>query len=220
MPSGIPATAPLRAVARSVASEPLAEEVRMTSQRDPVPVPATGTRDVTADVFRTAMRRQVTGVTIITAQHQGRAWGMTVSAFTSVCAEPPTVLVCVDRRSVLSQAISADERFAANLLSQDQEFLSRLCSRRGTPKYVDDYCLQPDELDITVGAPVLRDSLVSFDCVLRESHVMGSHLVCFGEVLGVITPQERLPLLYGAGRYHEPTDLYSSAWRTQAAAWA
>ena len=39
------------------------------------------------DSFRAAMRRVISGVTVITTHHQDRPWGMTVSAFTPVCME-------------------------------------------------------------------------------------------------------------------------------------
>jgi flavin reductase (DIM6/NTAB) family NADH-FMN oxidoreductase RutF len=168
---------------------------------------------VTVEEFRAAMRRLVTGVTIIVARHEGRPWGMTVSAFTSVCAEPPTVLVCVNNNTVLARAMQADGRFAVNVLSQDQEFLSRLCAMPGAAKYLDDYCVPQQELPLGVTVPVLQDSLVTFDCELRESRVVGSHLVSFGEVTAVISPSSRTPLLYGEGRYHEPVHVDASGWR-------
>ncbi|WP_176731735.1 flavin reductase family protein [Micromonospora rhizosphaerae] len=148
------------------------------------------------------MRRLVTGVTIITATYKSRPWGMTVSAFTPVCAEPPTVLICLNRNTVLAGAVQTGGRFGVNLLSQDQEFLSRLCSRPGMPKYLDDYCL-PSE---GASAPLLYDSLAAFDCDLDDARVVGSHMVLIGLVSGVFIDGSRRPLLYGAGRYHEPID--------------
>lgn len=157
---------------------------------------------VTADEFRAAMRRLVTGVTIITATHENRPWGMTVSAFTPVCTEPPTVLICLNRSTVLAGAVQVTGRFGVNLLSQDQEFLSRLCSRPGIPKYLDDYCIPPEG----ASAPLLHDSLAAFDCDLDDARVVGSHLVLMGLVSGVVVDGSRRPLLYGAGRYHEPIE--------------
>lgn len=176
------------------------------------------TTEVTSDVFRAAMRRLVTAVTVVTAPHQGRPWGMTVSAFTSVCAEPPTVLVCVNEGTVLASAIAANGRFATNMLSQDQVYLSRLCARAGTSKYLDDYCVPEGELP-WVCAPVLRDSLVTFDCALCDAQQIGSHLVVFGEVTSVVAPRARQPLLYGQGRYHESVELGHAAMTNGMLAW-
>ena len=162
------------------------------------------------------MRCLVTGVTIITATYEGRPWGMTVSAFTSVCAEPPTVLICLNRNTVLASAVQIAGRFGVNLLSQDQEYLSRLCSRPGTPKYLDDYCLPAEERN----APLLHDSLVAFDCSLDDARVVGSHFVLMGLVSEVLIDGSRRPLLYGAGRYHEPVEFDTTSHLGRQLAWS
>ena len=76
-----------------------------------------------AEAFRTAMRRIVGGVTVITTLHDREPWGMTVSAFTPVCIDPPTLLVCVNNRTTTASDISRGGRFAVNLLSQAQLYL-------------------------------------------------------------------------------------------------
>lgn len=159
------------------------------------------------DTVRTALRRAVSGVTVVATEHEGRPWGLTVSAFTPVCMAPPTVLVCVNRDTVTGATVGAGGRFAANLLSQDQLYLARLCSRAGTPKYVDDYVVAPADLPAEVAAPVLRDSLVTFDCEVTETRPVGSHLVVLGAVRAVLAPAARPPLLFGDGRYHHCVEL-------------
>jgi flavin reductase (NADH) len=47
--------------------------------------------------LRQAMRLWSTGVTIVTAQHNNRRHGMTVSSFTSVSLDPPLVLVSLEQ---------------------------------------------------------------------------------------------------------------------------
>ncbi|MEK6619527.1 MAG: flavin reductase family protein, partial [Chloroflexota bacterium] len=36
-----------------------------------------------------------TGVTVVTAVHDGRPCGLTVNSFTSISLDPPLILVCV-----------------------------------------------------------------------------------------------------------------------------
>jgi flavin reductase (DIM6/NTAB) family NADH-FMN oxidoreductase RutF len=169
--------------------------------------------------FRTAMRRCVSAVTVLTTEHDGRPWGMTVSAFTPVCTEPPTVLVCVRRDTRTATVLVPGARFGANLLSEDQLYLSRLCARPGTPKFVDRYVLAAPELPAGVLAPVLRDSLTTFDCAVTDTRPVGSHLVVLGEVRAVLAPAARPPLLYGAGRYQRGTDIDETPALTGALAW-
>ena len=49
--------------------------------------------------FRKAMRQWTTGVTIVTSAHEGFQHGMTVSSFTSVAVEPPTILVSLAKNT-------------------------------------------------------------------------------------------------------------------------
>lgn len=160
-----------------------------------------GPRTPSIDSFRSAMRRVVSGVTVVTTLHEDRPWGMTVTAFTSVSAEPPTVLVCVNSRTVTAADINEQGHFSANLLSQDQLYISGLCSRPGGLKYLDDYVIEPDESPGSNAMPVLRDSLVTFSCSVQDSRLIGSHLVVVGTVEKIVIPEPRTPLLYGEGRY-------------------
>lgn len=173
-----------------------------------------------ADAFRSAMRKVVSGVTVVTTCHDGRPWGMTVNAFSSVCAEPPTILVCVNNRTVTASDIARDGRFAANLLSQDQLHLSGLCARPGEVKYLEGYTVDPTEIPLQVTMPVLRGSLVTFDCKVSEVRPVGSHLVVIAAVEAIVVPSARPPLLYGEGRYMHGVMIEEAPAMLAARAWA
>jgi len=149
--------------------------------------------------FVRAMRNVVSGVAIITTLYESRPWGMTVSAFTTVCAEPPTLMVCVNTRTVLAAALDEGSRFGVNVLSQDQEFLSRACARSGSTKFLDHY-LDLGADGSSSGDLLLPASVAAFDCVVTDSRTVGTHLVVLGAVRRVTT-SDRVPLLYGAGSY-------------------
>lgn len=170
--------------------------------------------------FRSAMRRVVSAVTVVTTLHEARPWGMTVTAFTSVCAEPPTLLVCVNNATTTAADITETGRFAANLLSQDQLFISRLCSRPGGVKYLDDYVVETGELPSPDIMPVLRDSLVTFDCEVEDARLIGSHLVTLGRVRTIVSPEARTPLLYGEGRYLHGVGISQAPAMAATMAWA
>ena len=154
-----------------------------------------------ADAFRAAMRRVIAGVTVITTRHDDTPWGMTVSAFTPVCMDPPTLLICVNNRTITATDIIRDKRFGVNLLSQSQLHLSQLCSRQGEHKFLDDYVVARDALPDRVAMPVLRDSIVSFDCEATDILPVGTHLVVIATIGSVLAPKPLPPLLYGEGRY-------------------
>ena len=70
--------------------------------------------------FRDVIGRFASGVTVITARHEGRPYGTTASAISSLSLDPPMVLICLNRTSSTGQAIHARRRFAINILGEDQ----------------------------------------------------------------------------------------------------
>jgi flavin reductase (DIM6/NTAB) family NADH-FMN oxidoreductase RutF len=61
--------------------------------------PEISTVPVEPDLLRQAMRFWTTGVTVVSAKHNGVAHGMTVSSFTSVSLKPPQVLISLAQDS-------------------------------------------------------------------------------------------------------------------------
>lgn len=84
---------------------------------------------VTASAFRETLGAVAAPVTIVTAWLAGRPHGTTVSAFSSLSLTPPLVLICLDHRSDLLDAITADRRFGVNVLARDQATLAARFAR-------------------------------------------------------------------------------------------
>ena len=82
------ATAVGGCASRSHRPRPPDEEAAMT----PAPIAATNAA-VAAAEFADAMSTLASGVVLVTCRLADRPWGMTVTAFASVSAYPPTVLV-------------------------------------------------------------------------------------------------------------------------------
>ncbi|MCD4661719.1 flavin reductase family protein [Agrobacterium sp.] len=86
--------------------------------------------------FRTTMRRFPATVTVITACASGdqRDHGMTVTAVTSVSMEPPSLLVCLNNRTLLHELLLCRPDFIVNVLTQDQTALSDAFSGKVSPE--------------------------------------------------------------------------------------
>src|SRR5260370_8529806 len=76
---------------------------------------------VEAERYRDAMRRVPAAVTIVTTQHDNEANGLTATAVCSVTADPPQVLVCVNREASAHSVLARSRRFVVNFLSQDHD---------------------------------------------------------------------------------------------------
>jgi flavin reductase (DIM6/NTAB) family NADH-FMN oxidoreductase RutF len=136
---------------------------------------------VDAGAFRDAMRRFASGVCIVASGEGDERCGMTVSAFTSVSAEPPMILVCLNRSSTAHGCITAQERFSVNILGAQQEEEAMLfAGARGIhgPDRFDETWVQHE-----TGAPVLTTAHHSIVCATESQHVSGSHTVLIGRVI-------------------------------------
>ncbi len=150
------------------------------------------------DDFRAVMRRFPTGVTIVTTAYGGRPKGFTASAFTSVSAEPPMVLVCVNRQARSHPLISAAGKFCVNVLQLEQQTLAEDFALHGRE---DPFAAFPHRTAKT-GAPVLDGALAFFDCELADEHTAGTHTIFIGRVLAC-AGTSGAPLGYFDGAYRD-----------------
>lgn len=152
---------------------------------------------VSPALYKQALARWATGVTIVTARSGDRVHGMTVSAFTEVSLDPPVVLVCADLGSNTLALVREGGVFAVNVLARDQESLSnRFASKK------DEWTrFEGLETDTgATGAPLIRGAVANLDCRVADMHEHGDHVVLFGAVEEVRTADHD-PLLYFRGAY-------------------
>ena len=133
------------------------------------------------DRFIAAMAGAATQVSVVTTDGSAGRFGVTVSAFSSVSAEPPLVLVCINRRSPAISAIEANDAFCVNLLGDDQTHIANcFAGRPGDIAPYDFACADWDRS--TTGAPVLSDAIANFDCTVETSYDAGTHRIFIGRV--------------------------------------
>jgi flavin reductase (DIM6/NTAB) family NADH-FMN oxidoreductase RutF len=152
---------------------------------------------VNASQFRTALSRFASGVTVVTTRDAaGQPHGITVSAFSSVSLDPPLVLVCIDRGAHIHDAFRARGVFVVNVLTSEQEELSRLFASREPDKFAG--------LGYTPGledVPLLADTLATIECRLRHAYEGGDHTIFVGEVERADIRGDAEPLLYYRSGY-------------------
>ena len=150
--------------------------------------------------FRAAMRELAAGVAIVASGSGHRRRGMTATAVCSLSAEPPALLVCVNRNAECHKTILECGSFCVNLLGSEGEALaSRFAGRtgeRGVERFSDEHWGV-----LSTGAPVLLDAIASFDCTLREAIDAGTHSIFVGDVEAVMVEASRSALIYRAGRF-------------------
>jgi flavin reductase (DIM6/NTAB) family NADH-FMN oxidoreductase RutF len=150
-------------------------------------------------LFRQVAGSFATGVTIVTTGVDGVYHGMTASSFASLSLTPPLVLVCVDRGAKTLPIIQASGVFNVNILSADQEQISRLFATRLDPGT--DGMRGQDFSPGKLGAPILEGCVAYFECRVKEQFDGGDHVIFSGEVEEGYVSSEAEPLLYFRGKY-------------------
>ena len=156
---------------------------------------------ITPEEFRAALGRFASGVTVVTSRDkEGRVFGMTVSAFSSVSLNPPLVLICIDKNTGTHHALAETESFVVNILREDQQYISdRFASFLPDKFEIANFRHGIDDL------PVLEDALANLECRLVHSYAGGDHTVYVGEIQRA-TVNDGKPLLYWHGNYRKIED--------------
>lgn len=149
---------------------------------------------ISSEDFRLALRHFPAGVTIVTIRSGERVHGLTVSAFASVSADPPMIMVIIENRHHAYTLLEeADAVFAVNILGEDQ---SELSNRFAWLKDEDRFA-QGNWSKAETGAPILVDALAWLDCRIHARYPAGSHTIYVGLIEASSVPQsEAPPLVY------------------------
>src|SRR5271169_5277408 len=155
---------------------------------------------ISGEDFRLAMRRLAGGVSIITGAGPDGPLGVTATAVTSLTAEPPSVLCCLNRSLQLETAVKETGRFGVNMLRTDHHDLAKrfagMHGVRGSAKFEQgDWTILPSDV------PTLSDSLVSFDCRVDDILEVGTHSIFVGLIADVHFGDSGDPLVYCNGTF-------------------
>jgi len=162
----------------------------------------------TASEFKNGMRRLSGAVNIITTLNDGVPAGMTATAVCSLTADPPMLLVCVNKVATSHDPIKRSGRFTVNVLSADDIAVAQ----RFSTGDMDTRFKIGDWSRLASGGLTLCTALVTFDCALMDSIPIETHSIFIGRVEEVVIRPERSPLVYINGQYAQvpvPTALRS-----------
>lgn len=137
---------------------------------------------VSKQVFISAMSRRVSSVNLVTTDGLAGRFGLTVTSMCSVSAEPPLVMIGINRNSPMCQAISANGCFAINVLSIAQKHLADSFAGVGSQSQCYDFS-QAQWVPGRTGSPILAEGAVSFECELASYQDVGSHRMFLGRVI-------------------------------------
>jgi len=151
-----------------------------------------------AAVFRHVLGHFPTGVTAVTAHHEGKPVGMAVGSFASVSLDPPLVIWMCGRESNTWPAIAASGRFCVNVMTTAQQQVCAVMASKVEDKF-DGISWRPSP---ATGSPIIEGSLAWIDCEIEAVHDGGDHHIVLGRVIELeIDESEADPLLFHKGSY-------------------
>ncbi|MCC0056656.1 MAG: flavin reductase [Rhodobiaceae bacterium] len=153
--------------------------------------------DPVADIrgFRECLGQYVTGVTVMTAEHEGALVGMTVNSFASLSLDPPLILWSIRKNSTSLDTFRAAPNFVVNVLASDQIAVSQQFAVSGDVKF--DGIVYERGIH---GQPLLAGSAATLECSLEAEHDGGDHYLLVGRV-NRFRRHDRQPLVFKQGRY-------------------
>jgi flavin reductase (DIM6/NTAB) family NADH-FMN oxidoreductase RutF len=152
------------------------------------------------DLFRLAMGRFATGVTVLSTLWQGHDHAMTANALASVSMEPMLVLVCVEVDARFHDALSESGVWGVSILSSSQRPTADWLSTQGRPLHG-----QLDRIPHArgrTGVALLEGALATIECQTTDIHAAGDHSIVVGEVVSLgVAEHPGDALVYYRSRY-------------------
>jgi len=156
------------------------------------------------DAFKGVLSRWASGVSVVTTNHEGLLYGLTVSSFSSLSLDPPLVLICLHNENRMADMIRDSGGFAVSILGQDQQPASNYFARPGREPTSD--FTEIDGAWTPWAQPVVKGAVGHLVCHLHALIPQGDHTITIGRVVGARSgPGE--PLLYFDRAYRGIRDL-------------
>ena len=155
-----------------------------------------------AVAFRQGMRLLPGAVSVVVANGiDGAPIGLTATAVASLSADPPSLLVCVNRSSSIAAALVPGADFSVNLLAAGQQDVAQAFGGQRVSKGVARFAFGGwfrSDRDV----PLLAGANVSFECIVAEVKDWATHHIVIGSIIDVRLAQPpRSALVYHDGQY-------------------
>jgi flavin reductase (DIM6/NTAB) family NADH-FMN oxidoreductase RutF len=156
-------------------------------------------KEIDQKAFWTAVGQRALGVSVVTASGAEGPAGFLGLSTAHVCADPPTMLVSIDKRTSALGAVLASRHFAINYLAHDQQAVADAFGGRTDAKGAEHFASHT-WTKLTTGAPVLADAAGAIDCALEETIEKHGVVIALGRVVDWAAGK-REPLVFFRGGY-------------------
>ena len=156
---------------------------------------------VSPEDHRYGMRHFALGVTVITAAAGGRRAGLTATAVCSVTADPPRLVVFINKNVQASELILASGALSVNVLAAEQEDVARAFAGMVKDVHGEDRFGYGHWSALQTEAPSLDGALANFECRVIKVFDESTHHAFLCEVLATRERQDGAALIYLNGAF-------------------
>jgi flavin reductase (DIM6/NTAB) family NADH-FMN oxidoreductase RutF len=150
--------------------------------------------------FWRAIGNRATGSTVVTARSNDGPAGFLGLSATHVCADPPLILVSIDKRTSALQTVLAARHFALNFLPREAVEIAQMFGGKGPQKGTERFATERWGI-LRTGAPILLDAVGAIDCRLVETIERHGVVMAIGQVVEVRDGAGRAPLVHFRGGF-------------------
>jgi flavin reductase (DIM6/NTAB) family NADH-FMN oxidoreductase RutF len=149
--------------------------------------------------FWSAVGQRAMGVSVVTALGAEGPAGFLGLSTAHVCADPPLMLVSIDRKTSAVRSVLESRHYAINYLAHDQRAIADIFGGKSPLKGADRF--DADAWGkLSSGAPTLRNASGIIDCVLEEAIERFGVVIALGRVVD-FSISDREPLVFLRGQY-------------------
>ncbi|GAB3718974.1 flavin reductase family protein [Nocardiopsis oceani] len=160
---------------------------------------------VPSGAYLESMALLPSGVSVVTVADGRDDIGATVSAFVSVSADPPIVMLSVAGDGYVAEVVEEVGAFAVSVLAGDLRAIAGRFSAEGRPSARLLVSGEPHHRGERTRAIVLDGALAALECSVRRRVEVGDHMVFFADVIGLPEVGSGSPapaMVRWNGRYH------------------
>ena len=150
--------------------------------------------------FWQAIGQRATGSTIVTARSAAGPAGLLGLSATHLCADPPTMMVSVDKRTSALGVILEAKHFAINYLPSSAALLADIFGGKSELKGAARF-ETANWTTLATGAPVLEGAVGVIDCELVETIERYGTVLVLGRVVAAKHDPGASPLIHFRGGY-------------------
>lgn len=150
--------------------------------------------------FRKTMRNLAGTVAIVTSGREDRRRGLTITAFCSLSADPPSLAVCINRKAEAHDVIASEGCFGLSILAAEHVELARSFAGQDGSKGAERF-MNRSWTQLETRAPLLDDAVTIIDCRVMKQVDAGTHSLFCGLIVATRDREATRPLLHYDGEF-------------------